>query len=608
MFGVPDDAGDVRGSIDAAAIHGACTSSTDICHSMCMTVTLAEVLRLETLRRADPEVVAGAEHLERGVRWVHVTELPDIASFLKGGELLLTTGVGLADDERERRRYVRELAHVGVAGLVVELGRAFRRIPADMAREAERCGIPLIALHRETRFVEVTEQVHAAIISRKLELLERAEQLGRRFTQLLLRGARLRQIVGHLASVVEGPVVLEDARRRVVEAVAAGPMGKDLLKDWDRHSSRGHGGGDAPAVRVVDGSPACAWISVYLREEAWGRLHVLKVDGLPTEIDLLGLDRAAAALALALLADRETAHFTNEAKALLLSDLGAGAIETPAEILSRARALGVDLAGRRLVAIAVEPLRAETRLPIGELSEHERVRARAALLSEVRAGVTEAGCTALSALDGDRVLAVLGVPRGGELREAVDMVGASVYRRVAERVPGLEVVVGASGGLRPEGLPRGIEEAGEAAIQARRAGAERTVVHFETVGLQRLLACLGSRPDFERIIRAELGPLIDHDSRSAVSLLPTLRAYLDLGGNKAETARQLHVDRRTLYHRLARIGALLACDVDDAEVRTRLMIAIRGRDLIQRRVTDSGDQVGRLRQAPAPRAPELRSI
>ena len=46
-------------------------------------------------------------------------------------------------------------------------------------------------------------------------------------------------------------------------------------------------------------------------------------------------------------------------------------------------------------------------------------------------------------------------------------------------------------------------------------------------------------------------------ARSQPPLLPTLETYLAHAGRKAETARELHLNRQTLYNRLARIGELL---------------------------------------------------
>ena len=87
--------------------------------------TVREVIGLDPVRHGGPRVVAGEAGLDRPVRWVHIAEVPDIASLLRGGELVLTTGIGLPADDAGLRAFIADLADVGVAGLVVELGRRY---------------------------------------------------------------------------------------------------------------------------------------------------------------------------------------------------------------------------------------------------------------------------------------------------------------------------------------------------------------------------------------------------------------------------------------------------------------------------------------------------
>ncbi len=132
-------------------------------------LTLREVLDLDPVRAAEPELLAGHAALDRPVRWVHSSEVYEGADFLDGGELLLTNGFGLTDaDDEVRRRYVRELAARGAAGLAVEVGRALPHMPGEVVDEAHRLGLPLPALHRVVPFVRITEAANRAIVARGL--------------------------------------------------------------------------------------------------------------------------------------------------------------------------------------------------------------------------------------------------------------------------------------------------------------------------------------------------------------------------------------------------------------------------------------------------------
>ena len=75
-----------------------------------MLPTVAEVLALDPLRRGAPRVVAAADGLDAPVRWVHVIELAEAAHLLRGGELVLATGIALPDDPSGLTRYVADLA------------------------------------------------------------------------------------------------------------------------------------------------------------------------------------------------------------------------------------------------------------------------------------------------------------------------------------------------------------------------------------------------------------------------------------------------------------------------------------------------------------------
>ena len=55
--------------------------------------SVSDVLSMDVVRFALPRVVSGGAGLDRRVRWVHVGEICEIAEYLAGGELVLTTGV-----------------------------------------------------------------------------------------------------------------------------------------------------------------------------------------------------------------------------------------------------------------------------------------------------------------------------------------------------------------------------------------------------------------------------------------------------------------------------------------------------------------------------------
>jgi purine catabolism regulator len=265
--------------------------------------TVRDVLALDPVRRGAPRVMAGAGDLDRPVRWVHSAEVPDIASLLRGGELVLTTGIGLPAEDAGLRRFIAELAGVPAAGLVVELGRRYLdTVPRAMVAAADRYRLPLVELRRATPFVQITQAVHALIVDAQLGELRAAEEIHQRFTELSVEGAEPAEVVTEAARLAGCPVVLENLSRQVLAYDAAGERGDLLLDGWEQYSRRinppGRTGYDADAGWLVT--------MVGARGQDWGRLLLRTESAPPSRLTIL-LERAASTLALGRLISRSTA-------------------------------------------------------------------------------------------------------------------------------------------------------------------------------------------------------------------------------------------------------------------------------------------------------------
>src|ERR1700754_2254004 len=103
---------------------------------------LSEVLDLPVVRRALPELMTGEPACE--LRWAHVIEMPDPDDLLKGGELVLTTGLGAGDDPAHQRAWIRSLVAQGMAALAVELGSSWREIPPAVVSACADGGVPVV--------------------------------------------------------------------------------------------------------------------------------------------------------------------------------------------------------------------------------------------------------------------------------------------------------------------------------------------------------------------------------------------------------------------------------------------------------------------------------
>jgi PucR family transcriptional regulator, purine catabolism regulatory protein len=526
--------------------------------------TVAEVLAMDPVRTGAPRVVASADRLSAPVRWVHVIELAQAAHLLRGGELVLSTGIALPDDAAGLRRYVAELASVGVSALAVELGSRYARsLPPALVAAADDHRLPLIAFERETQFIEITEAVHARIIDTQLAELRSAERLHQVFTELAVSGAAAEEIVAQTATLAGCPVILANLAHQVLACAPRGQDPASLLAGFSGRSRAaqvaGRTGFDATSGWLIT--------RVGARGQDWGRLILVRAAAQPAPGDEALIERAATTLALGRLLDHQLESLERQAhRTILATFLGPG-YGDQAEAEARARALGVPMAGRLLLAVVVRV--AKVRGPV-----RPAVTAPATAAAVVADALAEV-CRQLrvpalvSSLDDDRVAALLALPP----RADPDVVLTRLADQLRPRLDDDDVIGAGSAVDSVSAVQRSLIEADHVAAAAG-GGSRQPYYRLPDLRLRGLLHLLRDDPRLQAFSERELGPLLVHDDSASTPLLPALTAYLEAGGNKAEAAKRANLARPTMYERIRQIEDVLGIDIEPVESRLSLSVAL----------------------------------
>ncbi|MDX6325262.1 MAG: PucR family transcriptional regulator, purine catabolism regulatory protein [Nocardioidaceae bacterium] len=548
-----------------------------MCHPGRVRPTLRTILASAALRRGRAEVLSGHDRLERPVRWVHVGEVRELAGLLSGGELILSTGLAMSGAPADAVRYLEELVAAGAAGLFVELGERFPQVPEVVVRAARRLDFPLVALHQGVRFVEVTEEVHRRIVAEQLEQVEFAREVHERFTALSLEAADAPAIVAATAALCDCSVLLEDLARHVVAFEARHRPAGGLLADWERRSR---------AAAVLDRPGLCGpegWMTapVGSHGRTWGRL-VVPDPALPQARLGMLLERAAQALELGRMVERDRLGLELRAQGGLLADLAAGRAGTEEAASARAAALGLPAASMYVGAVARQRSQGPGAAPGDPLADHEPVRH---LVEQVVSAARSTGLSALvGTLPGDQVGLVLAVPTSADaardttpetrtLDALAVQLPADVVLGVAPPAPSL---TGAGAGLRHAG-----HVAEVAATMPAREG--RLWFRNSDVRLRGLLSLLHDDARVQSFVEAELGALLEHDARRGDGLLDLLRQYVDAGGNVTRLAAATHRSRASVYKKLDRLERLLGVALDDPASLLSLGVAVTAYDEGRRR-------------------------
>jgi PucR family transcriptional regulator, purine catabolism regulatory protein len=174
------------------------------------------------------QLVSGQQAAQAHIRWVHSSELADPTPWLKGGELLLTTGLQLTGP-KVQRELIERLADHRIAGLGFGTGFTHKRLPAALVAAARKREFPLFEVPYELPFIAITERAFAQLLNERYELLQRnmvgdvlAEALaGHLYPEDLLARLRPFGIGEHAAVLVFRPAGDASAAAGAVERILA---------------------------------------------------------------------------------------------------------------------------------------------------------------------------------------------------------------------------------------------------------------------------------------------------------------------------------------------------------------------------------------------------
>ena len=479
-----------------------------------MLVPLSAVVDDHLFRSAKPKLLAGAQSVQSAqVRWVHPSEVVQIAGLLHGNELLLTTGEAVFHLKPEAQlSYLDSLSERGVAALVLEPLVPETRIPERFIEHAQQLGLPLYRLEATVPFVELAEKINRRIVSEQASALQQADEI----SQLLAKhmasaGPNLRQLLEMIEKALGSRAVLEDLGGRMIAESSP-----------------------APVSGVVHGEAMEVATDLFVGSDTAARLVLAGSESVSAERLELVAERLGSIVGLAY-AQHYRPSAVQVANTSLLQAIVNGAGGHFVADLARQAQIGSD-----------EPVM----LLVFQSYDMARIR------GSIERQLHQALPSIRTYLESGRLYALLvlapGDPRGAR-REAI----ASLRRCLA----GLSVECCA--GPVAEGIWRAHWSLAEALVLEsfpEFTPDQGRVRDASDYALERLAAKFGHQEDLEHFIAEQVGNLLQHEDQRGSVLLATLLAWLDAGCNTTHAAHQLYLERQTLHKRLARIFALLGGD------------------------------------------------
>lgn len=132
-----------------------------------MKVTCRSILTLPYANQLKP--VAGKEGMDHVISWVYYMEEPHYIEWLKGGELVLITGLVTKEREDRLLELLNALYEKNVAGIIINLGVYIKTIPQSVLDRGDFLGLPIFEMPELLRIVDISQSICFAICRQEKE-------------------------------------------------------------------------------------------------------------------------------------------------------------------------------------------------------------------------------------------------------------------------------------------------------------------------------------------------------------------------------------------------------------------------------------------------------
>lgn len=171
-----------------------------------MTLTMQDVMKLGKLNEC--EIIAGHKGLSRIVKHITIIEVPEVAKWLKGNELLLTTLYSVRNDEEGQISLIQKLNASGVSGLAIKPSQLLE-IPQSIIDSANALDFPILKIPINIKYLDILTPVMNRLVNDKVILQEDVTEATSLLEEVLLNNKGLKVFKDNLKAIINNPISIE---------------------------------------------------------------------------------------------------------------------------------------------------------------------------------------------------------------------------------------------------------------------------------------------------------------------------------------------------------------------------------------------------------------
>lgn len=536
-------------------------------------ITVREALTLGRLTEA--ELLVGSMGLDRKIEGVTIMDIPDIADWLTGGELVIA---GVLFEQCFSRVLVDKLIQKQIAGIVTKK-KFINSIPTELFEYCEQKGFPVIIAPADCNWGQIMNPITSYMVRKPYIIIEESLKFHDVMMCATIDGVSLSEMCTRMYDSTGMSFAVFDNDLHII-----GFSGDFDWKSYTRNITSGNIQYEGISSKAFDESEVYfySYSSMLLRSISrkllmypvtlnhikYGYVAISVKESLDQlrQIDIVKIQQMGLFVALHSTKLNEISNATRRFNGLLMDQLLSESSLTQHQVETLLAPMGKKL---HRSYYAVQLIHDELNTITSFVQRNNRIGLFHSMVEEKLEQSNH--ILIFEKSDSQIVLIPHPTPNLDELLyeirsmflEATGM--SKLYMGISDPVPLTEIKTA-------------FIQSEHAANYLRSTKSKKQYFYYHDLGVLKYFMDNkgGLNENFlKSCYNRYVTPLIEHDRQYNTQLLKTLECYINNNCSKTETEKQLFIHKNTLRARLATIGKILDCNVDAAEDMFNIQMALK---------------------------------
>jgi PucR family transcriptional regulator, purine catabolism regulatory protein len=551
-------------------------------------ITIEDMLEMECMKKS--KIVAGFKGIRNVVSKVNVMADPDILDWVDEGEFLLTTAYSFKKDNvEEQKRFIKDCSKKGLAGIGVKIHPYLENLSCEVTELANSLGFPIIDIYYATAFSDIMTPVFKEIFNKQAYLLQRMESIHEQLMNVMLAGASVREITDVICNNINNPVLvkLEFPEKIVVKFDSIDDVTKEVLitnseKFFSPSANKSKERKLHETNEFINGKYITRMVMpIIIKGNVYGHIFAWAVNSPLGGFDLSVLEAASTTMALEVLKKLSIKEVENRYRSEFLDDLVSFEEKRKDKAIEKASLfeLGIEDKYAVMMINIKDNDKKNKKVDISVDTIQQNI---AKVVDFIEKMIKESGLNGIVAGKTDSIQVLLSFKKDFNIKNTIFEFSDNIQDMFEKRFSNIEFRMGV--GRIYEGM-RQVSKSYLDAHEAINAGeilGENKVVHFENLGIYKILCQENLQEELEKFYTITLEHLVDYDNRKSTELVKTLEAYFEYNGNLKKMADALFTHYNTVLYRVGRIKEITGVNLENARDRLNLEIALKIKQLLKR--------------------------